>query len=347
METTAEFPEGFGHASYWVLIFKGVFQFFGGGLSHPNRAVKESALRMLLLFILRHFGAAAGSSREWCWRWGWWGLERRSGQDLLVCQNKLETTGTSIPGLSAPSARVGAEISGKSGPFYFKRRAFWGPAPTEKRLLFLLAATNTEYPQITGATDKTALKYLQAVPQGLGTCFKIIIELLFHLLPLLLSAWPSFLCMSSPQRMVLYTLNAPTGTVFFWKQARQTSPRKVTFHNYYLIAAFNSVPSRLKAVLIQPGSSKFSSQTLLTIGLRLSRDHQMLFVKHSSQNQLKWRQNSLKLLPLRGGLQWHFTDTDPWSQARGREGKMKYQHLPTHSPVQELSSTKRIKNKKN
>lgn len=166
---------------------------------------------------------------------------------------------------------------------------------------------------------KQLLNIYKTVLQGLGTLFRII-GFTFSLLPLL-SACPSFLCKSSSQRVNLYTLNAPTGTALFWKQARQISSRKVIFHNYYLIATFSSSPLRLKAVLIQPGSSNSCSQALLTNRLIIKRSSEALCEAFSPKKQLKWRQKSLSSCLLLGHLcLWgkDSTDTDP-----GRERKMK------------------------
>lgn len=160
----------------------------------------------------------------------------------------------------------------------------------------------------TGATGKTAPKYLQNCS---GKLFRIITGLTFSLLPLL-SACPSFLCKSSPQRVLLHTLNAPTGAAFFWKQARQISSRKVTFHNYYLIATFSSSPLRPKAVLIQPGSSNSCSQALLTSRLDYQEIIRGSLWGIQPQKTAGMEAKSTQFLaaagpplPLRKGLHWH------------------------------------------
>lgn len=152
----------------------------------------------------------------------------------------------------------------------------------------------------TGATGKTAPKYLQNCSPGTWNTLQ---NHWVHIQPFASPVcMPQFSLQEQPQRVDLYTLSAPTGTALFWKQARQISSRKVIFHNYYLIATFSSSPLRLKAVLIQPGSSNSCSQALLTNRLIIKRSSEALCEAFSPKKQLKWRQNSLSSWLLLGHL---------------------------------------------
>lgn len=126
--------------------------------------------------------------------------------------------------------------------------------------------------------------YWQICPQMLTHCptgtwnmLQIIIGLAITLLCVMF-ACSSFICISSLQRITLYTVNTPTGTVFFWKQARQTSSKMVMFHNYYLIATFSSsVLQTVKQYSSKKAACNFSSQLLFTNRL----DYQVEIIRRS------------------------------------------------------------------
>lgn len=123
--------------------------------------MKESALRMLLLFILRHFGMEAAVNGAGGGDGEGWGAGQSRGS---LCAKpkpkpKWDTLVPSTPASLLPQHVWELRPVENQVLFYFKIRGFWCPAPMEQGLLVLLAATNTEYPEYPGGTDSTAPKY--------------------------------------------------------------------------------------------------------------------------------------------------------------------------------------------